>query len=96
VLTKDERGQSRSGRLEDATDHQNNVAKEPYPRGVRLDLGNVREPQDYRDDDQNYRKPERPLGWCMQIHDIISPDNGYSSHENSIAWMEMANRQQSK
>ena len=63
-----------SRRLEDTTGHQNEVANGFYPGSVWLDTRNVRKPHYDRKHNQRYRKPERPLGWCVQFHDFLPSD----------------------
>jgi len=64
-----------SGGLEDATEYQNEVAKDSYPGNVWRDLGDLCKPRYDRNQDQDYRKPERPLGRRVQIHDILPSDD---------------------
>jgi hypothetical protein len=64
-----------SSRFNGTTDYQNDVAKDPNPRCICVNIGNMRKPRYDRKHDQSYRKPECPCRRRVQRHDTPPRDD---------------------
>jgi len=64
-----------SSRFNGTTDYQNDIAKDPNPRRICVNIGNMRKPRYDREHDQSYRKPECPCRRRVQRHDTPPRDD---------------------